>query len=95
MEGGLHTVGYIANHVGCARATAVTYLDMMKEAGLVERHPVDDGQLYVWKVVEKKWTTTSNYEGGNAFHLIFQCESPYTFVYTYSQVYGILSFQCK
>lgn len=54
MEGGLHTVGYIANHVGCARATAVTYLDMMKEAGLVERHPVDDGQLYVWKVVEKK-----------------------------------------
>lgn len=50
MRGGLKTVGYIAKKVGCARQTAVTYLNEMKEKEIVERLPVDDGQLYVWKI---------------------------------------------
>jgi len=52
LKGDCKTVGYIAKLIGCARSTAVLYLDKLKEEGKVTRISIDDGALFVWKIKE-------------------------------------------
>jgi hypothetical protein len=52
MQGEPKTVGYIAKLVGCSRATAVTYLDRLKEKNKASRASIDDGNQFVWSLVE-------------------------------------------
>jgi len=53
LKGDCKTVGYIAKLIGCARSTAVLYLDKLKGEGKVIKISVDDGALFVWKIVKE------------------------------------------
>jgi DNA-binding IclR family transcriptional regulator len=51
LKGGeLRTLGGIAKLIGCARMTAITYMDNLVKCKMVEKLAVDDGQLYVYKI---------------------------------------------
>jgi hypothetical protein len=50
INGGMKTVGYILKKVGCARSTAVMYLERMEKEGKIEKVSIDDGLINVWKV---------------------------------------------
>lgn len=50
LKGDSKTIGYIAKKVGCARSTAVIYLEKLKAEGKIERESIDDGALFVWKL---------------------------------------------
>lgn len=53
INGGMKTVGYILKKVGCARSTAVNYLERMEKEGKIEKVEIDDGLMNVWKVVKE------------------------------------------
>lgn len=52
IKGTSKTVGYIAKKVGAARSTTVNYLERLKKENKVEKESIDDGALYVWKLVK-------------------------------------------
>jgi DNA-binding IclR family transcriptional regulator len=53
IDGGLKTTGYIIKKLGCARATAITYLSNMEREGLVKKVEIDEGESFVWRLVIK------------------------------------------
>jgi hypothetical protein len=54
LKGGFKTAGFVAKKVGCARSTAVIYLDKLIESGEVEKFEVDGGQSSVWMLKKEE-----------------------------------------
>lgn len=50
LGSGFKTPGFVAKKVGCARSTALVYLNKLVEDGKAERIDVDEGQSTVFKL---------------------------------------------
>jgi hypothetical protein len=52
LGSGFKTPGFVAKKVGCARSTALVYLNQLVEDEKAERIEVDEGQSTVFRYIE-------------------------------------------
>lgn len=52
LGSGFKTPGFVAKKVGCARSTALVYLNKLVDDGKAERIEVDEGQSTVFRLLK-------------------------------------------